>query len=411
MTRATSFPARCGLLAASLAAALLVCEIGLYLMGIGYPLVYVPDPYCGSRLQPGLSAWFTSEGRAHVRINRHGFRDQEHAIQKPRGTLRIAVLGDSYAEALQVPLEQTFWSVLEQELSACPHQPDRRVEVLNFGVSGYGTGQQLQAWRHHVWPYEPDLVLLAIFAGNDISDNSRRLYPHAVRPYFVLDGGRLVRDDSFREHPDYVKAQRWSTRVKVAAINRSRVLQTAARWRARRHLPAADPAPALPELSEPGIDLEVYRVPAHADWVEAWQITERLITTLRDEVRVRGAEFRLVVLTTPAQVHPDSRWRAEACAALGVPDLSYADRRIAALAEAEDIPCLLLAPPLSQYADRHRLYLHGFARAQWGRGHWNVDGHRAAGELIGQWLCQTWQPSPAGGAAVPADNRQPPSGP
>ena len=50
--------------------------------------------------------------------------------------------GDSFAEALQVPMEDTFWAILEREIKECTAVAGREPEV-NFGVSGYGTAQEL----------------------------------------------------------------------------------------------------------------------------------------------------------------------------------------------------------------------------------------------------------------------------
>ena len=80
-------------------------------------------------------------------------------------------MGDSYIEAFEVPYEKTVGELIEGRLSALQGTP---VEVLNFGHGGYGTTQELLALRHEVWKYSPDLVLLAVTTGNDISDNSRR---------------------------------------------------------------------------------------------------------------------------------------------------------------------------------------------------------------------------------------------
>src|SRR5688572_15479505 len=103
-------------------------------------------------------------------------------------------MGDSYAEALQVPQENAFWSVMESLLQTCdslgttkdtvgaplrgrplslrpevverrgaygvaPIQYSRKIEVINFGVSGYSTAQQLITLRERVWAYSPDVVL------------------------------------------------------------------------------------------------------------------------------------------------------------------------------------------------------------------------------------------------------------
>ena len=103
--------AKLGLAVGGLLFGFAVAEIALRLIGVAFPLPYAPDVHCGTRLQPGFQAWFTKEGRTYVRINSAGFRDVERSESKPPDTVRIAVLGDSYAEALQVPLEQTFFEL------------------------------------------------------------------------------------------------------------------------------------------------------------------------------------------------------------------------------------------------------------------------------------------------------------
>ena len=64
-------------------------------------------------------------------------------------------------------------------------------------MGGYGTTQELLTLQHEVWKYSPDLVLLAVTTGNDISDNSRRLKRND-ETYHVFPGDRLVLDTSFR---------------------------------------------------------------------------------------------------------------------------------------------------------------------------------------------------------------------
>src|SRR6185436_3052577 len=177
---------------------LAVIEIGLRIAGFSYPEFYVVDSRRGYSLRPGVEGWYRKEGEAYVRINSDGLRDREHAKIKPPNTLRVAVLGDSYAEALQVPIETSFCVMLEQKLRECQAGAGRDVEVINFGVSGYGTAQELITLRDHVWQYSPDIVLLAITTNNDISDNVRELKGVDQIPYFVWRDGQLVEDQSFR---------------------------------------------------------------------------------------------------------------------------------------------------------------------------------------------------------------------
>lgn len=371
------------LLLASLVAGLLIAEVALRALSIGYPLISTPDPYCGSRLQPGFTGWVGKEGGAEIHVNRAGFRDREHSRTKPPGTLRIAVLGDSYAEALQVAREDTFWSVLERELQSCPQLAGRNVEVLNFGVSGHGTAQQLLTLRHHVWDYSPDLVLLAFFSGNDVRNNARDLEPDDVRPFLTLQDGELVLDNSFREHPDFQKAQSAWVRFKVALINSSRVLQVVNEFKNRLQAGTAESGPG----AEAGINAAGFLPPRSAKWAHAWDLTERILIQISQEVREHEAEFWVMTVSNGIQVHPDPSVRAAFLRSQNTDDLFYADRRLEALGRREGFSVVTLSERLQQYAEERQVYLHGFENTVWGEGHWNETGHRLAGQWVAEAIC------------------------
>jgi hypothetical protein len=119
------------------------CWSLLVLAGVSYPIPYRADQYCGTGLASNFCGWWSKEGAAEIRTNSAGFRDREHRLQKPEDVLRVAVLGDSYIEAFQVSQDEMFASVLEAELKSRKFGGDRRVEVLSFGVSDFGTAQEL----------------------------------------------------------------------------------------------------------------------------------------------------------------------------------------------------------------------------------------------------------------------------
>ena len=154
-------------------------------------------------MTPGLEGQFQREGGSYVRINSDGFSDREHTRTKPANTLRIAVLGDSFTEAMQLPFEQTYGFLLEQKLQQCNALRGQRAEVINFGVSGYGTALELLTLRQKVWDYSPDIVLLAFTTHNDVFDNSRALSQGEEVPYFVYRNGELTYDESFRDSKLY----------------------------------------------------------------------------------------------------------------------------------------------------------------------------------------------------------------
>src|SRR3979490_2421452 len=73
-----------------------VAEIALRVAGYSYPEFYQADNLRGYALPPNMQGWYRKEGEAFVKINSDGLRDVEHSKTKPPGTIRIAVIGDSY---------------------------------------------------------------------------------------------------------------------------------------------------------------------------------------------------------------------------------------------------------------------------------------------------------------------------
>lgn len=426
----TPFRVKLAVVASSLLVGLLIFELFLRAIGFTYPVFYEPDASRGYALRPGMEGWYRKEGEAFVRINSDGLRDREHSKEKPPDTLRVAVVGDSYAEAFQVSQEKAFWSVMERGLQGCPSLAGRRVEVINFGVSGYGTAQELITLRERVWAYSPDVVLLAVTTNNDVLDNSRALKGTGEIPYFNLRDGRLVLDNSFRDAPSFRlrdsalnRAGRW-LRDHLRFVQAVHLAQVAIKsrldaWRDRRRaapdkqgdavaqsltsaqlltsaqsrLPstyvlAAQPQQQAAPTDELGAANVIYREPSDDTWRDAWAVTEKLLATMNAEVKEHGARFYVVTLSNGIQVYPDPSARRAFEQRLGVGDLFYPERRFSALGDREGFPVLNLAPELQAYADERKLFLHGFGR-ELGNGHWNEDGHRVAGELITRWLCDS----------------------
>ena len=376
----------------------LVAEIALRIAGYSYPEFYQPDEARGYALRPNMEGWYRKEGEANIKINSDGLRDREHSKPKPPDTIRIAVIGDSYPEALPVPMEDAFWSVLGRKLDQCGAFSSEKIEVLNFGVSGFGTTQELITLREHIWQYSPDVVMLTVTTNNDISDNLRALKKTDEVPYFIYREGKLALDDSFKS----TRAFRWrqSTLSKLGRWIRdhSRLLQAINQghhgfkiWLAARRARTAPASQTETKTSaaaseELGIDNVIYREPGDQTWNDAWRVTEDLILQMRDEVEGKGAKFVVVTLSNGIQVYPDANVRQIFMERVGVSDLFYPDNRIRKLCERAMIPVITLAPEMQAYAEQNKVFLHGFG-SNLGNGHWNHLGQKVAGESIAEKLC------------------------
>ena len=101
-------------------------------------------------------------------INSAGFRDREFAVKKDPGVFRIAILGDSIVWGYGLKLEHTFAKQLEKLLN---EGTDNNFEVMNFGVSGYSTMQEIEYYRVKASRYEPDLVIVG-YCLNDFKESS-----------------------------------------------------------------------------------------------------------------------------------------------------------------------------------------------------------------------------------------------
>ena len=171
--------------------ALLLSEAALRLMGLK-PLYVSPerdrfwkyDPILGWAHEPGQEGIFeTPEFRTFVRINENGLRDRPHSYERQNNNERILVLGDSFAWGYGVEESERFSQLIEKSLDA---------EVIDAGVSGYSTDQELLWYKSEGIKYDTDLVIL-LFTGNDVGDNGQQLVNTIYyKPKFDLEEGQLV---------------------------------------------------------------------------------------------------------------------------------------------------------------------------------------------------------------------------
>jgi len=366
-----------GLLVAGISslACLLVLEVVLRVTGLQEDFFVQLDPDVGATYIPNKSGWFVfPDGRTWAEINSYGYLDQEWTIEKPSGVTRIVLLGDSYLAGMEVPVGQRASDELARVLNeSCA---GRKFEVLNFGVIGFGTAQELETLRHHALKFSPDLVALFVYTGNDLYNNSRELDVEPNRIHYEIDAaGKLerlpyvVRDNAIKQ---WLRHHSRAFLFLRSGVKRAQALHLAMmKAGLMQEMAVKDDSPA------PTLRGFQYKRNPPPPIERAWRITEELIVETKRVAGSADAEFVVVVVptkeeildtVTPAEVGDDM-------------DLQVPVQRLEAICEARDLKCLSLA---NAFASR------GTSRIEdsffKGGGHWTAVGHETAARSIFDWL-------------------------
>lgn len=313
----------------------------------------------------GLKMSAAREFRHRVRINDAGLNDEPRSLEKPEGTFRILILGDSMMAAVQVDREDSFSQKLERELDRLAGAASR-IEIVNAGIDGYGTAQALLFLRTLGWRYEPDLVLQSVYLGNDVADNYRYagdsnhyLAGRCGRPYFELREGRLEAVDGGR-----VLKHRGGL---LDRLLRNSVLYS-----------NFVPPPLEGASGQRFSQTQVFERDPPQGVREAWSLTEALLLGVHREVTGRGA--RHVVVITPGKPEVGLAVQQGSLAAQEGWDFAGPRERLVEFLGAEDIAHVDLTPSL---LDRIRSGDHPYYDVD---AHWNETGHAIVSETLRAWL-------------------------
>lgn len=144
---------------------LLICWIGIPWVTVEIATIlldpylfkgfYQYDPDMGFRVRP-----YT------LGSNKFGFNDRDYPLERVPGTLRIAIAGDSFNWA--GGRDGNYTTLLENQFDRTPELSP--VEVINIGYPMTHAGEQLLMLQKFGLQYQPDLVILGVFAGNDFID-------------------------------------------------------------------------------------------------------------------------------------------------------------------------------------------------------------------------------------------------
>jgi lysophospholipase L1-like esterase len=319
------------------------------------------------------SAIVSDEYKINVQYNAEGWRGPDRRFSRPPNVFRIAVLGDSFVDGYTIPVQDRFTEVLETSLKP-------QFDVINLGVAGYSTDQELLLLDQEGWKFEPDLVVLA-FYYNDVWGNGSRHFSESTRtqkPVFSLDtAGNLSLSNVPVPYPTSSLQDRLRLYDLVrTTVKKNRMLHSAAvNAGLADNVRPNDSRPAPTGAAGGAEEFAIYHSTETPELAREWSITQALLRKMNQEAVQHGAQLMVLYVPTRIELSP-----AEWSSAHLPPDYnpSAVVRRLVKICQAEGIPCL---DPSDRFttAGTNRLY---YLRDP----HWNAAGHHLVGETLAEYI-------------------------
>ena len=349
-----------GLVLGSILVGLLFCEFILFrfvLAASDVPINafvnglvrYAPQQYGIWRVRNEIAAPYA--------INKQGWNSGvgDYSITRKPGIMRVALIGDSMVEALQVAHNRSIGEGLSAKMS----RDGRAVEVYRFAISGAPMSQYLYMMECEITAYQPDWIVV-ILIHNDFDESFRFVQGRYTSSFLKLKlaGGKVVTE--IPPVPWRPGAADWLRRTATARYMHYR-------WQVKigaiRDL-VLGPAQAASERDEANINVDAVlrRLP------EVAVATDYMFTRMAAVARTSGTKLLLAMDGVRGAIYSDSE---------NVSQALILNRLSADLARKHDIP----------FVDLHQAF-----RADWSAnrrrfdfdsdGHWNEHGHAVAADAV-----------------------------
>ncbi len=249
------------------------------------------DDLLGSKHITNANGWYTSEEfRNYIRINSDGWYDIEYNITKASEVKRMVIIGDSLAEALQVNINDSFQQIIEYNLS----KNNKKVEVINMGVSGYGTAQEYLILEKEGLKYKPNIVMM-IFTQTDIRNNYYELQKSNFKPYFDINskGDLYLSRKPLEKSSIIIKI--YNKLLKYSKLLKFIQLQIIKKLDSDNITKKITNVDNIEKINNIPLDIFLYNKTYEESFKKAWTITEELIKKTKKLSEDNNAEFILVI--------------------------------------------------------------------------------------------------------------------
>jgi hypothetical protein len=181
---------------------IIVLELFIQNSGVGNLSISENDRQNGQVLKKSTNIINFNEGFYIGKTNKYGYYGPDYDTIKSEGSLRIALIGDSYVEGHQVFDRNHFRFLLEKNLN---DSLNRKVEVLNFGMSGFNLNDNYCYYNNFVKSFNPDLTFLFL-SDEDFTSKSNK----NRRPIANYENNELKIDYSFRKSKEFLYREKTS---------------------------------------------------------------------------------------------------------------------------------------------------------------------------------------------------------
>lgn len=337
------------------------------------------------QLKPGLvKPVYSGEANRDVSftINSHGFRGHEFSWEKPQGTYRILLLGDSFAINLGASDDEVHTAVLEQMLND-RLGAYRRYEVINAGYAdGYSPDTYVAFMLRRGFDLNPDLVIMQYFVLNDFKDlleteilETRNDMPYRVQSKcrYVDEIGRFRRAVSFKYKPPVLR----NSHLYAIVYDQLRLEAALSRLAAAliTNYNSDNFGPNSMGIRECDVYASAEDRPPPLQ--QAFDESLEYVKCLHGECKRRGADFVLFLVPTGIQVLE--------CKRPSIPPDERADpnpqRQICAALKDSGVKILHPLRFFSEFLEGKPLYL-----GENQNGHWTIEGNRVAAQAMYDYL-------------------------
>lgn len=299
---------------------------------------------------PFARIYWTSEGHGNDIRNRFGWHYPEFDLHAPK---RIAVIGDSFVEAVEVGRNQNEAADLQRLFRA--QSPEW--SVLAFGTHGTSPAQHLDVFDYARRHFAPQEVVVVIYLGNDINESSPALNYASPENFIYYDldsSGKLILNPaSARAREQFDRGLEFSHQSLFATLpvilnSHCMTLQLVdslrdgfLRRRQIAEMAAADPEAAA--YGRIGLSLKPYAVPPGPQAQRAMSVMLAELTLLKQECDANQIKLRLVTVPFfPPQFYASQHGGAWTLK-LGKYDFLSPDRQVAGFAQSNGISFLSFA--------------------------------------------------------------------